>query len=380
MRIVGKHIIRLVAIVGALTGMLYSQQPTPPIACSNVLSDKAFELGLLHRDVSRSSPHPDNGGFEYRSFSHFQFWGSYSTPDGLAPGRLWASPFSSYQEGSANSCGSDLRADRTGDSSVSTENDGSFRSLGLAGGNLWARNHQSPPATQSTQTFAEQGSPKHIFLVVPAFHVAYLKQFEPLTPREKYNEWLQDTYDPRGIGLYAFEAATLEHSSRDGFCGYGKGWGNYGKCFGSMELDSNISSFLGDFLFPVILHQDARYFRRGEGHVDRRMLYAVSRLFLTHADSGRTVFFSSALAGSVIAAAASNLYCPIQDRGFGPSLSRMGLDLANTALYNVAAEFWPDIQDKLDRVFRRSPRAEKAAFPAGTLPLGNELGYISLDR
>ena len=206
---------------------------------------------------------------------------------------------------------------------------------------------------------------------MPAFHVAYLKEFKPLTPREKYNEWLQDTYDPRGIGLYAFEAATLEHSSRDGFCGYGKGWGNYGKCFGSMELDSNISSFLGDYLFPVILHQDARYFRRGEGPVHRRVLYAVSRLFLTHADSGRTVFFSSALAGSVIAAAASNLYCPIQDRGFGPSLNRMGVDFGNTALYNVAAEFWPDIQDKLGRVFRRSPRAENAAFPAGTLPPGD---------
>jgi hypothetical protein len=142
--IIGEHIIRLVAIGGALTGMLYSQPP--PIACSNVLSDKSSELGLLHRDASRSSPHPHNGGFEYRSFSHFQYWGSYSTSDGLAPGGLWASPFSSYQEGSANSCGSDLRADRTGDSSVSTENDGSFRSLGLAEGNLWAEDHQSPPS------------------------------------------------------------------------------------------------------------------------------------------------------------------------------------------------------------------------------------------
>ena len=368
MRIIGEYIIRLVVIGGALTGMLYSQQPTPPIACLNVLSDKAFESGLLHRDTSRSSARPHNGEFEYRSFSHIQSRGSYSTPGGLGPGRLWASPFSSYQEGSANSCGTDLRADRTGNSSVSTENDGSLGSLGLAGSNLWAQNQQSPPAPQSTHSAAEKGSPGHIFGVVPAFHVAYLKEFKPLTPREKFHEWLQDTYDPRGIGLYAFEAATLEHTSTDGFCGYGKGWGNYGKCFGSMELDSNISSFLGDFLFPVMLHQDARYFRLGHGHVDRRVLYAVSRLFLTHADSGRTVFFSSALAGSAIAAAASNLYCPIQDRGFGPSLSRMGLDLGNTALYNVAAEFWPDIQGKLGRVFRRSPPAAKAASPAGTLP------------
>jgi hypothetical protein len=190
---------------------------------------------------------------------------------------------------------------------------------------------------------------------VPAFHVAYLKQFKPLTPREKFDEWLQNTYDMRGLGLYAFEAATLEHSSRDGFCGYGKHWGSYAKCFGSMELDANISSFLGDFLFPVIMHQDARYFRRGEGSSGKRMLYALSRVFLTHADSGRTVFFASALSGSVLAAAASNLYSPVQDRGFGPSVHRMGIDLGDTALFNVAAEFWPDIQQKLGRVYSKHP-------------------------
>jgi hypothetical protein len=77
----------------------------------------------------------------------------------------------------------------------------------------------------------------------------------------------------------------------------------------------------------------------------------MSRVFVTHADSGRTVFFASALAGTVIGAAASNLYYPVQDRGFGPTLTRMGLDLGNTALFNVAAEFWPDIRQKLPRAF-----------------------------
>jgi hypothetical protein len=188
---------------------------------------------------------------------------------------------------------------------------------------------------------------------VPAFHVAYLKTFKPLTPREKFDEWVQGTYDLRGLGLYAFEAATLEHSSSDGFCGYGNGWGGYGKCFGALELDANTSSFLGDFLFPVILHQDARYFRLGQGSFGKRMGYAISRVFVTHADSGRTVFFTSALSGTVLAAAASNLYFPVQDRGFGHTLNRIGQDLANTALFNVAAEFWPDIKHRLHHGFGR---------------------------
>ena len=351
MRIIGEHIIRLVAISGALTATLYSQQPATPIACSGVLGDTACDLRLLLRDASRSVPHPRNGGFQYRSFSHFHYWGSYCKQGGLASGRLWPSPFSSRQEDSTNCCGSDLRADRTGDSSVSTENDGTLRSLGLAKINPWAQNQQSPPAPQPTQSSVEQGSPKHIFLVVPAFHVTYQKQFKPLTRREKFDEWRQGTYDLRGLGLYAFEAATLEHSSRDGFCGYGKHWGSYGKCFGSMELGANISSFFGDYLFPVIMHQDPRYFCRVEGSFGRRMLYAVTHVFLTHADSGRTVFFVSSLSGSVLAAAASNLYYPRKERGFGPSLNRMGIDLGDTALFNVAAEFWPDVKHKLGRVF-----------------------------
>jgi hypothetical protein len=349
MRIIGAHIIRIVAISGALALTLYCQQPAPPITSSGVLGDPACNLGLLLRDASQSVAQPHNESFQYRSFTHFQSGNSSSQQDGLASVRLCPAPFSSPQAGSTNCCNWDLHSDRTGDLSVSTENDGGLRSLGSAKIKLWAQNQQSPPAPQPMQFPAEQGSPKHIFLVVPAFHVAYQKQFKPLTPREKFDEWLPGTYDVRGLGLYAFEAATLEYSSKDGFCSYGRHWGAYGKCFGSMELDANISSFFGDFLFPVIMHQDARYFRRGEGSVGRRTLYAVSRVFLTHADSGRTVLFSSALAGSVIGAAASNLYCPTQDRGFGPSLHRMGLDLGNTAFFNVAAEFWPDIEQKLGR-------------------------------
>lgn len=210
---------------------------------------------------------------------------------------------------------------------------------------------QKKSQEKETNSSAEKSSPKHIFWVVPAFNVTYQTKFQPMTGRAKFDEWLDGTYDPRGLALYAFESATLEYSSNDGFCGYGQGWGGYGKCFGSMEADANISSFTGDFLFPVIMHQDPRYFRLGEGSFGKRLFYAISRVFITHSDSGHWVFYSSALSGTVIGAAASNLYYPAQDRGFGDSVSRAGLDLGNTALFNAAAEFWPDISHKLRRVF-----------------------------
>jgi hypothetical protein len=148
---------------------------------------------------------------------------------------------------------------------------------------------------------------------------------------------------PFGPGLTSFPEAQpkrwWEYSS------------NYCACFGSMELDANISSFFGDSLFPVVMHQDPRYFRSGHGSFGARLFYNVSRVFVTHSDSGRRVFDSSALSGTVLAAAASNLHYPKRDRGFSPSLDRAGTDLGDTAMFNVAAEFWPDISNKLRHVF-----------------------------
>lgn len=202
-----------------------------------------------------------------------------------------------------------------------------------------AQDKQAPP-----------GSPGHIFWVVPAYKVEYGQNFKPLSPKEKFQEWAQAEYDPLGLGVGAFEAATIEHSSTDGFCGYGHGWGGYGECFGSLELDATDSSFLGDFVLPVWWHQDPRYFRLGEHSFGVRLWYAVSRVFVTYNDSGHTVFDSSALTGTVVAAGLSNLYYAPQDVGFGHTMSRIAIDLGNTALYNFAAEFWPDIHTAVDNV------------------------------
>jgi hypothetical protein len=198
-------------------------------------------------------------------------------------------------------------------------------------------------------------SPGHIFWVVPAFKVEYGQEFQPLSVKEKFQEWARGAYDPLGLGAGAAEAATLEHSSKDGFCGYGAGWSGYGKCFGSLELDATISSFIGDFALTSLWHQDPRYFRLGKGSFGRRAWYAISRVFVTFNDSGRPVFFTSALTGTVAAAGISNLYYPQQDRGFGHTLSRISIDLGNTALYNAAAEFWPDIHRVLHRKTKTKP-------------------------
>lgn len=224
-----------------------------------------------------------------------------------------------------------------------------------AGGVVQTGSQQHPSQTKKDQTYspsATTGSPGHIFWVVPAFKVNYGSNYKPLSPKEKFDEWAQSAYDPLGLSAQAIEAGTLEYSSRDGFCGYGMGWIGYGKCFGSLELDSNISSFIGDYVLTVALHQDPRYFRLGKGSFGKRTFYAISRVFVTYDDSGRNVFYSSALSGTAIAAGLSNLYYPASEVGVSHTMSRIALDLGNTALYNGAAEFWPDIHKGIHHVFR----------------------------
>jgi hypothetical protein len=209
------------------------------------------------------------------------------------------------------------------------------------------RNQDAAPSTPPP----DHGSPGHIFWVVPAFNVEYLKHVKPLTPREKFNEWARGAYDPLGLAAKATQAA-LEHSGSVGFCGYGEEWGGYGKCYGSGLIDGDISSVLGDYLFPTLIHQDPRYFRWGEGGTAPRLVYALSRVFIRQTDSGHPSL-DSALLGTAIAAATSNVYYPPQERGFGLTMSRIEWDLSGTAFFNLAAEFWPDIQRIIRRPFRK---------------------------
>lgn len=188
----------------------------------------------------------------------------------------------------------------------------------------------------------EKGSPGHIFFIIPAYNVEYIKNVPPMSPREKWDEFISDTYDPIGLSASAFEAAVLEHD-HTGFCGYGHGWGGFGKCYGAALLDGNVSGVIGDFLLPSLWHQDPRYFRLGQGSVGTRLLYALSRVFIARSDAGGWTFASAATTGTIAAGAISNLYYPKSDRGWGLSLSRMGIDLGGTAIFDCEAEFWPDI-------------------------------------
>lgn len=336
----------------------FSAAPLYPRPMPAPASARALVPGESGSDPSLPAPIPPGATGGLGLSAVFCYRDPGSGPWGPPSGESWTSSSASDQSHAADFPCSRLLAKPAADAfflaGLHVANSPGLPELDGISLRAWDEKDDAGQTTKKRKAPSKaQGSPGHIFWVIPAFNVAYQKKFTPLTPREKFDEWAVGTYDPRGIGLYAFESATLEYSSSDGYCGYGKGWGGYGKCFAATEADANISAFLGDFLFPVLMRQDPRYFRLGQGSFGKRLAYAVSRVFVTHADSGRTVFFTSALTGTAVASAASNLYYPRSDRGFGPTLDRIGLDLGNTALFNTAAEFWPEIRRGLYRAAGR---------------------------
>src|SRR5258708_19481535 len=107
-------------------------------------------------------------------------------------------------------------------------------------------------------------------------------------------------------------------------------------------------------VFPPLLHQDPRYFRRGTGSGWSRLGYAAAQIFWTHRDSGGMQFNYSEVIGNSTAVAISNAYYA-DNRTARDATSRLGMQLGVAMAANVLKEFWPDLEPKLRRTHSPDP-------------------------
>ena len=167
-----------------------------------------------------------------------------------------------------------------------------------------------------------------------------------LTPRGKLAIAWGDATD-RAI---FFQTAFLSGLGQvtNGNPSFGQGIEGYARRFGTTYADFAIENMMTEGVFPTLLHQDPRYFRRHEGTGRSRLGYAMSRLFITRTDSGRNQFNYSEVVGAATSLAISNAYYP-DSRSVGNNTSRYALQLGFDAASNVLKEFWPDLKRKLPR-------------------------------
>ena len=122
--------------------------------------------------------------------------------------------------------------------------------------------------------------------VVPNFYTSYVYDAAPLDAKQKYTFALRETFDPVRFVATAIGAGIQQ--ANNNFKGYGSGAAGYGKRYAALYGTGLFSDMLSHAVFPVIFHQDPRYFYQGSGTVKSRFIHAISFAVVIRSDSGRT--------------------------------------------------------------------------------------------
>jgi hypothetical protein len=207
--------------------------------------------------------------------------------------------------------------------------------------------------TEEEKQIERKEQSQRLLGVVPQFSVTSRHNAPPLTPDEKFHLFAKAALDPATLGIVGLQAGISQGENE--FPGYGQGAAGYGKRYGASLADEVSSGFFSNYFWSVLLKQDPRYFRLGEGTIQHRIWYAMKQEFICRTDKGtRTFSFENAL-GALSSGGLSNLYYPSTDRGFGLTMSRSGIALLYGSAGGLVDEFWPDISHKL---FHRHQQSE----------------------
>jgi hypothetical protein len=183
---------------------------------------------------------------------------------------------------------------------------------------------------------------KRLLGIIPNYRSSpSLQNYQPLTPGEKFKIATEDSFDRGTVVLAAMYAAQSQWTN--GNRSFGQGAAGFGRYFGAAYGDLVIGNYMTEGIFPTLLHQDPRYFRRGTGSGWSRFRYAVGQIFWTHRDSGGMQFNYSEVVGNSAAVAISNAYYA-DNRTARNAAGKLGFQVGIDTAANILKEFWPDLQ------------------------------------
>ncbi len=161
---------------------------------------------------------------------------------------------------------------------------------------------------------------------------------KPLSTKKKLTRAIKQAVFPGLLGT-AFSAgigmAADTRLDRD----YGMGGRGFLRRWSSDFGDNAVGVFVGDFAAASAFHQDPRYHPENRRGFGRRLWHALAAVVVAQSDTGRTQFNTSHLTGILVGSGVSTAWHHSSDRSarlFGESL---GYDLADSAGYNILAEF-----------------------------------------
>ena len=118
----------------------------------------------------------------------------------------------------------------------------------------------------------------------------------------------------------------------------------YGKRIGAAAIRETSQSIFNEMVFAPLLHEDPRYYQKGDGHgFIPRTFYAITRPLITRTDGGRETINGALLLGYAGAAALTPTYYPEINRNFHDTAASFGSSIGGAALGFFVSEFSDDV-------------------------------------
>ena len=205
---------------------------------------------------------------------------------------------------------------------------------------------QNPAAkTEEEKAIEHEEQSQRILGVVPQFGMTSRLDAPALSSGEKFHLFAKSAFDPAILAIEGLQAGISQAENE--FPGYGQGAQGYGKRYGASFADEVSSNFFANYFYSVLLREDPRYFRLGQGSIKHRIWYSLAQEFVCHTDKGGRDIAWENILGAFSSGGLSNAYYPSTDRGFGLTMSRSAIALAYGSAGGLVDEFWVDINHKL---------------------------------
>ena len=203
---------------------------------------------------------------------------------------------------------------------------------------------QATPAAQTPATPDATGpqQTKRILGIMPNFSaVSADTKLPPLPAKEKFHLAARNSFDYSSFLIAGVQAGFAMNGNS--IPEFHQGLVGYGRYYWHTLADTANENFLVSGTYPVLFHQDPRFYTLGHGGFRKRAFYAATRVLVTRQDSGSEMFNFSEIIGSGSAAGISSLYYPTRYRTW----TKVGQKWLTSCLIDGAnftfKEFWPDI-------------------------------------
>lgn len=210
----------------------------------------------------------------------------------------------------------------------------------------------SSSTTAANTTAAQTPAPsqgghqtKRILYIVPNFRaVSSDQKLPPQTVGEKFKTATLDSVDYSSFIFVGGQAGIA--MARKATPEFRQGAAGYGRYFWHTYADTVDENLWVEFLYPVLLREDSRFYTQNSGGFVNRLAYSASRIVITRSDSGKRTVNGSEILGAGTAAGISNLYYPSGERSFTKVYQRWLTSMAIDCGTFVFKEFWPTLNDK----------------------------------